>query len=317
MGHLLILIYIATMMVGIMAAYYTSLIHKQYKFSYLKSFVHHILFLNLLVFIELASNYFSLNIFHQLQHQSVKNIYTIARYGIGLIAAGGMGYTFIRIVMRLLGKRPNHRLKMILIFALMVFTLGYGAGITSYLQNDNSNWLEVTKYTMNMTVLIVLLVSIISLLVQRSIIQEKGRRKVITSFACFYLICVVAISVAFLMDFAFEWFFVAILLLLMNLFPFLWIKRFFLEYYGETLPIAFHGVVLEKIIDEHHISNREKEILELILQGKSNREIKDILCISIHTVRNHIYNLYQKLGVKSRGQLVHFLQEAQKKLTIL
>ena len=163
-----------------------------------------------------------------------------------------------------------------------------------------------------MTLLVVLLMSIISLFVQQSMIQERGRRKVISAFACLYLLGVVAISVALFIDFAFELFFVAILLLLMNVLPILWVRWFFLKYHGEALPIAFQDVVLKKIIDDYHISSREKEVLDLILEGRSNKEIKDILFISIHTVRNHIYNLYQKLGVNTRGQLVHFILEAQR-----
>jgi DNA-binding CsgD family transcriptional regulator len=313
MEHLLILFYAVTLMVGIWAAYYTSLIHKLYRLTYLKSFVHHILFLNLLVFLELSTKYFMLNVIQQLQQRNGKDIYVIARYGMGLIAAGGMGYTFAKISIGLLGRSMNRRLKMAFIFILIIFTFGYGAGIASYLQNDDLRLLDLMKSTINMTVLVVLLASIILLLVQRGMILEKGRRKVVTAFAFLYLLCVIAISVALLLDFTLERFLVAILLLLMNLFPILWCKGFFLKYYGEAPPIAFHGILLERIIDVYHISSREKEILELILQGRSNKEIKDLLCISVHTVRNHIYNLYQKLGVKSRGQLVHFIMEAQKK----
>jgi len=46
------------------------------------------------------------------------------------------------------------------------------------------------------------------------------------------------------------------------------------------------------------------------LQGKSNKEIEHQLFISPHTVKNHIYSLYQKAGVKSRGQLVHLLLQS-------
>jgi DNA-binding CsgD family transcriptional regulator len=54
--------------------------------------------------------------------------------------------------------------------------------------------------------------------------------------------------------------------------------------------------------------------MELILQGKSNKEIEDVLFISYNTVKNHIYNLYQKLGVKSRGQLINFILESRKQM---
>jgi DNA-binding CsgD family transcriptional regulator len=49
------------------------------------------------------------------------------------------------------------------------------------------------------------------------------------------------------------------------------------------------------------------------MRVKRNKEIADKLFIAIHTVKNHIYSLYQKLGVKSRGQLVHLIMNAQKK----
>jgi DNA-binding NarL/FixJ family response regulator len=52
------------------------------------------------------------------------------------------------------------------------------------------------------------------------------------------------------------------------------------------------------------ITKREKEILDLICKGHLNEEIADRLCISIHTVKNHISNLYDKLDVPNRLQAV-------------
>jgi len=59
------------------------------------------------------------------------------------------------------------------------------------------------------------------------------------------------------------------------------------------------------IIEGYDLTAREKEILRLILQGTSNKEIERKLFISSSTVRNHIYNIYQKLGVKNRIDLVN------------
>jgi DNA-binding CsgD family transcriptional regulator len=52
------------------------------------------------------------------------------------------------------------------------------------------------------------------------------------------------------------------------------------------------------------ISKREKEVLELIVQGHNNREIADTLFISEHTVKNHITKLFQKLKVSDRAQAI-------------
>ena len=48
------------------------------------------------------------------------------------------------------------------------------------------------------------------------------------------------------------------------------------------------------------LTKREKEIFELLILNKSTKEIAKKLNISEKTVRNHISNTMQKLGVKSR-----------------
>ena len=65
--------------------------------------------------------------------------------------------------------------------------------------------------------------------------------------------------------------------------------------------------MLEAVADKYNISNREREVIQLILDGKSNKEIQCSLVVSIHTVKNHIYNIYKKLGVNSRYSLIHFM----------
>ncbi|WP_028043675.1 helix-turn-helix domain-containing protein [Candidatus Stoquefichus massiliensis] len=52
------------------------------------------------------------------------------------------------------------------------------------------------------------------------------------------------------------------------------------------------------------LTKREKEIFTLLTQGQSTKDIADDLCISEKTVRNHISNVIQKLGVQSRIQAV-------------
>ncbi len=52
------------------------------------------------------------------------------------------------------------------------------------------------------------------------------------------------------------------------------------------------------------LTAREKEILTLITQGMTNEAIAEKLFISIQTVRNHIKNIYDKLQVHSRAQVV-------------
>ena len=58
------------------------------------------------------------------------------------------------------------------------------------------------------------------------------------------------------------------------------------------------------------LTEREKETLSLLSDGKSNKEISDALCVSIETIKSHLKTIYRKLGVKSRTEAaILFLRE--------
>jgi DNA-binding NarL/FixJ family response regulator len=52
------------------------------------------------------------------------------------------------------------------------------------------------------------------------------------------------------------------------------------------------------------LSRREKEILQVLASGKTNREIADLLFISITTVETHRNNIFQKLNLHSLAELI-------------
>lgn len=57
------------------------------------------------------------------------------------------------------------------------------------------------------------------------------------------------------------------------------------------------------------LTNREKEVFELLVLNKTTKEIATILKISEKTVRNHISNTIQKLGVNGRaGAIVELVR---------
>ncbi|MFK2824558.1 LuxR C-terminal-related transcriptional regulator [Bacillus sp. B190/17] len=63
------------------------------------------------------------------------------------------------------------------------------------------------------------------------------------------------------------------------------------------------------------LTKREKEVFELLVQDRTTKEIAEELFISEKTVRNHISNSIQKLGVKGRSQaIVELLRMGELKL---
>ena len=51
---------------------------------------------------------------------------------------------------------------------------------------------------------------------------------------------------------------------------------------------------------DYNLSKREKEVLSLVIEGKTNPEIADILFISIHTVKAHVCSIIEKLKANGR-----------------
>lgn len=60
---------------------------------------------------------------------------------------------------------------------------------------------------------------------------------------------------------------------------------------------------MNDFIAAYALTAREAEILYLILYGKSNEAISEELCISPHTLKKHLQNIYRKTGVSGRIQL--------------
>jgi Response regulator containing a CheY-like receiver domain and an HTH DNA-binding domain len=59
------------------------------------------------------------------------------------------------------------------------------------------------------------------------------------------------------------------------------------------------------------LSDRELEILQLIAEGWSNRQIADHLYLSPHTVKNHVHNILKKLRVQRRLEAIKYASEKQ------
>jgi DNA-binding NarL/FixJ family response regulator len=62
-------------------------------------------------------------------------------------------------------------------------------------------------------------------------------------------------------------------------------------------------------LDAAGLTNREIEVLRLIATGATNREVADALVISEGTVKNHLSNIFSRLGLRDRTQAVMYARE--------
>lgn len=95
--------------------------------------------------------------------------------------------------------------------------------------------------------------------------------------------------------------------LTLNLLLLFYFGRFVSAFYGPIAGTRPSPIDLDRLCEEYRFSARERDIIQMVLSGKSNKEIEQELFISPHTVKNHIYHIFQKAGIKSRGQLVNLI----------
>jgi len=90
---------------------------------------------------------------------------------------------------------------------------------------------------------------------------------------------------------------------------------------GEVLPsrlitslfshLAAHNQ--EEDSDRHrdgiNVTDREREVIALLVDGMSNREIAAKLDIAVHTVKSHVHNILEKLALHSRLEIVALMRE--------
>ena len=108
------------------------------------------------------------------------------------------------------------------------------------------------------------------------------------------------LDLLFLKDMAFKLTYISYAIFCVNIY--LFVSRNYIRKY-EPEPEGL-SLAASKTLLQSEFSKREQEILELLIKGHTNKEIGEELYISINTVKTHIKNIYSKLNVSNRIQLI-------------
>jgi DNA-binding NarL/FixJ family response regulator len=65
-----------------------------------------------------------------------------------------------------------------------------------------------------------------------------------------------------------------------------------------------------RIMEAVRLTNRERQVIELLGEGLSNKEIATRLHIAVHTVKSHVHNVLEKLALRSRLEVAAFSHAA-------
>jgi DNA-binding NarL/FixJ family response regulator len=72
------------------------------------------------------------------------------------------------------------------------------------------------------------------------------------------------------------------------------------------IATAAGGQGREYVLEDVRMTRREREVIELIGEGLSNKEIAQRLNIATHTVKSHVRNVMEKLALHTRLQIAAF-----------
>ena len=95
--------------------------------------------------------------------------------------------------------------------------------------------------------------------------------------------------------------------LTINIFTFIFVLKYF-----NTPVFIDNNKLADYFKQKYDITEKQSEIIELILEGVTYKQIAEKLFISPKTVDNHIQNIYKKLNVTSKMQLSHLIRSNEK-----
>jgi DNA-binding CsgD family transcriptional regulator len=311
MEHVWILVYFICFAIGLLAVFYSFQLYKIYRYPFLRHIVNYTIVFNLVMFLYLVTKYASVNFPGPATQDHDSSFYTIM-FLAALLGEISLIYTFIRVRFALLEKGVPRMVNTLFAAGLVLVGMNCAVGVTVYTLSASNRWIITTYIVVASAGIVVLTLIPLQLIFRPNTERKDDRRTAVRSFGILYLIGFLVFFGAALLPEAYQLFPGSAAILYLNFVPIIWLKRYFLRYYVQ-MSSEQSTKLLEGLGQAFKISNREHEIMRLILQGKSNKEIEALLFISYNTVKNHIYNIYQKMGVNSRGQMIHTVLQVQSK----
>lgn len=81
--------------------------------------------------------------------------------------------------------------------------------------------------------------------------------------------------------------------------------------FSQIVEHAVNDTNTSIIIDSVRMTKREKQVIELISEGHTNKEIAQNLHLSTYTVKSHVHNILEKLALSTRVQIAKYLHDSK------
>ena len=175
-GHVRIFLHFVTLMVGIWAVFYSTQLYKNYKYPFLRPLVYYILFFNLMVFQNIASNYVKTNL---LTYDGSADLqaYHIIGITLRIVALSGLSYSFLHVSVGLLEKTISIRIRRLLLTGMITIMLIYSVGMTITFLGSSSRCLLILEMCLFSITINIIYASSMALLLDKKVARNRNNRK--------------------------------------------------------------------------------------------------------------------------------------------
>lgn len=304
MGHIAIFLYMISFIIGIASIRNCKRIVKDQALVVLMPFLKFLVLFNLNLLLNFTALYLSINLAEQINPGNLITVWIVIGW-LSFFTIFGSTWYFLQVLLNLLPIKGSR------FFALTLKSLGFGfiivfsVGMAFYVIQKTS---IVYAYAIPVSGCAFLSFGIllsILLAIEANNVTVPKKKLVLRISGCLFFALFSMMATVSIVHLKTSVLLLSVISLSLNLFILYGFKPFIKRVIGNyPFPIN-NSISIVHILERHNISEREKQVLELIIKGKSNKEIEQELLISSHTVKNHIYSIFRKIGVQSRGQLIN------------
>jgi DNA-binding CsgD family transcriptional regulator len=309
MGHLSVFAFLAIFICGFWTAV---VIRQQYRITrivLLGSLYWYVVSFNVLVFCFFVARYALTNLTGG-DPATYNPIVKVGSTVLGIAVDACVVWTFLHLAWNLNNKTIPRNLRLTLLTVISLIGISLIIGSTVVLRGGPTRWIDATGLAMGVVVLLGYGYALLGLVAGRNTNLNAGQRSSARRFGWFLIGGFLFVVASMALPGSYDMVGFAVGLLWLSYAPMFWLRRYSEPYRKMVIPEGVSPAVAV-IARRYGITRREQEIMALLVEGKSNKEIEDLLCISFSTVKNHVYNLYRKLDVSSRSQLMHLVMAAR------
>lgn len=305
-GHLLIFLFVGNLALGTWVFLSVKIFSKEFGDSATHALAWHILFYNLFISFILIRQYTDLNL-------SKADLFLWLPYShhilylLGTLPFFGMFFSMLRFYYAIFNCKVNRTIQngFALFFAVLWICYGLYAwfletGQTSVFLHFIYNWILDNDMIFEILLLILLLF-------KAQTVKTREEKRMIRAFSLLFLIRYLFIGILLPFPGGIRLLLFTGSLFYANLCPALWIRYWYRPFRQSRTEI--HPNALTTFSASFGLTDREKEILNYVITGQSNKSIQQSLNISYHTVKNHLSNIFRKCRNKNRLELTRHFHE--------